>query len=273
MSIDVYLSYSRDERGLAERFASGLGALGFDVWWDAELAPGSSFDVEISRHLREAKAVIVLWSQRSANSSWVRSEASIAHRDRKLLPVLADAGANVPLEFQSIYTVVYRNDIEQTLRDLLPALQELTGKSAQLTPATQRQKSEKQNRGFAFLSYSEEDADFRNRLVEFLRLQNFAYWEYGESDRDYDMLLFLELEKRIAESTLVLSILSESWKKSVWCVKEYFFAKEAAKPVFLLRAKPLGPTLAIAGEHYINFDKDEKKGFERLAKEMKRRGL
>lgn len=274
MGIDAYISYSREERDQAGRVAAALAQHGYTVWWDAKLEPGLSYETEISKALNEARVIIVLWSRRSVESRWVLSEASFADSQNKILPVIVQTGARPPAPFAFIRTIDGSTDLSGAISLILDRMAKITGREAiKPQPDQNTQHIQPENRGFAFLSYSEEDTDFRDRLVEFLKNEGFAYWEFGESDRDYEMLLFLELEKRIAESTLVLSILSESWKNSVWCVKEYFFAKEAGKPVFLLKAKELGPTLAIAGEHFVDFHKDENKGFQRLARELKRRGL
>ncbi len=39
---DVFISYKREDRELAERLAHALEQLGFDVWWDFDLLAGDS---------------------------------------------------------------------------------------------------------------------------------------------------------------------------------------------------------------------------------------
>jgi hypothetical protein len=72
-------------------FADGLAADGFSVWWDASLHSGETFDEVIEQRLRDAKAVIVLWSPRSVASRWVRAEATLADRRNKLVPAIIEA--------------------------------------------------------------------------------------------------------------------------------------------------------------------------------------
>jgi len=58
------------------------------VWWDPEIAPGQEFDRQIAAELSLARAVLVVWTPGSVESSWVRGEA----RDRGILvPVRARA--------------------------------------------------------------------------------------------------------------------------------------------------------------------------------------
>jgi hypothetical protein len=77
----------------------------------------------------------------------------------------------------------------------------------------------------------------------------------------------------IKDAAATLSVLSEDWKRSTWAVKEYFFSDEVGTPVFLLKAKAIGPTLAITGIPYIDFTQSIKAGFEKLDLELNKKGL
>ncbi len=72
-------------------FAEAFEGQGFSVWWDAALRSGEAYDQVTEKALREAKAVVVLWSPRSVASRWVRSEATLAHRLGTLVPVAIEA--------------------------------------------------------------------------------------------------------------------------------------------------------------------------------------
>jgi hypothetical protein len=39
---DIFLSYNREDSGVARRFAEGFGALGYSAWWDATLRSGGA---------------------------------------------------------------------------------------------------------------------------------------------------------------------------------------------------------------------------------------
>lgn len=83
---DIFLSYNREDQAVARRFAEAFAAAGFDVWWDATLKSGEAYDQVTEKALREAKAVVVLWSPRSVESRWVRAEATLADRNKTLVP-------------------------------------------------------------------------------------------------------------------------------------------------------------------------------------------
>jgi hypothetical protein len=96
---DIFISYSREERPAARHFAESFAREGFSVWWDAVLRSGQTFDEEIERALRAAKAVVVLWSPRSVSSRWVRAEATLADRGNKLVPVIIER-CDLPIIFE-----------------------------------------------------------------------------------------------------------------------------------------------------------------------------
>ncbi len=89
-SPDIFLSYNREDQAVARRFADGFAALGLDVWWDVALHSGETYDQVTEEALRTAKAVVVLWSKKSAVSRWVRSEATLADRKGTLVPAMIE---------------------------------------------------------------------------------------------------------------------------------------------------------------------------------------
>ncbi|HSG33453.1 MAG TPA: TIR domain-containing protein, partial [Sphingomonadaceae bacterium] len=88
---DIFLSYNRDDAARARQFAQGFEAEGFEVWWDANLKSGEEYDRITEQALKSAKAVVVLWSPRSVDSRWVRAEATLAQRNRTLMPAMIEA--------------------------------------------------------------------------------------------------------------------------------------------------------------------------------------
>ncbi len=95
---DVFLSYASEDRDRVRPLAEALQARGFSVWWDRSLAAGDDFSAVIQRELVAAKAVIVVWTNTSAASVWVRDEAGRARDDGRLIPIMLDQ-VQIPLGF------------------------------------------------------------------------------------------------------------------------------------------------------------------------------
>jgi hypothetical protein len=70
-----------------------------------------------------------------------------------------------------------------------------------------------------------------------------------------------------------LSVVSPEWKRSPTALQELHFSKEVGTPVFLLKLRDPGPTLAIAGMTYLDFIGKRREAFAKLDVEMKRKGL
>ncbi len=100
---DIFISYKRDDRPRCEDIHQRLLALGFSVWFDAWLEPGTTFDKEIESALAEAKAVLVLWSCAAVDSDWVRAEATDGMARGILCSALVEP-CTLPLAFRNVQT-------------------------------------------------------------------------------------------------------------------------------------------------------------------------
>ena len=100
---DIFLSYSRDDQAVARRFAEGFEHAGLSVWWDVTLKSGVDYDTATEQALRGAKAVVVLWSNKSVASRWVRTEATIALQSKTFVPVTIEA-CQRPIMFELTQT-------------------------------------------------------------------------------------------------------------------------------------------------------------------------
>lgn len=88
---EVFLSYAREDRARAEQVARGLAAAGVEVFWDNEIPPGQTWADYIESKLTQCKALIVLWSENSTKSQWVREEARLGRDKGVLIPAMIDA--------------------------------------------------------------------------------------------------------------------------------------------------------------------------------------
>jgi tetratricopeptide (TPR) repeat protein len=100
---DIFISYKREEQPTARKLADALEREGWTVWWDPKLRAGEHFDEVIEEALNEAQCVIVLWSERSVQSRYVRDEATYALEKNKLMPVALES-VNLPFRFRGVHT-------------------------------------------------------------------------------------------------------------------------------------------------------------------------
>ena len=118
---DIFISYASADREHARILAQQLERLGWSVWWDRDIQAGKTFAGVIESEIDRARCVIVLWSNASVSSRWVRDEASEGLKRDVLVPVLIEQIAP-PLGFRSIQAasiVGWNND------HLSPAFREL----------------------------------------------------------------------------------------------------------------------------------------------------
>jgi hypothetical protein len=132
---DVFISYKREDRKVAERLSSALEQLGFEVWWDFELLSGDSYRKVIRAVIDRCKAAVILWSSLSADSSFVVDEASYAQRLGKFCPARIDA-VELPLGFGQIHTddlQTWDGELSHPgFQSLVRALEDRVGRRAKL---------------------------------------------------------------------------------------------------------------------------------------------
>ena len=136
--VDVFISYSRDNKARVAQIAQAVSVAGYDVWWDAELPPHRSYGDVITEKIGSAKAAIVVWSHQSAQSEWVRAEADVARNQKKLVQTAID-DVMPPLPFNQIQFAELADwngePDHRGWRKVLMSLEELCGREAALAGA------------------------------------------------------------------------------------------------------------------------------------------
>lgn len=271
---NIFISYSRDDRPFVERLSGDLRRFGLETWVDIEnIKPGSRWDEELDRALQESNALIFVLSQNMVESRWVLAELQhfASAGNKAIFPVIIEDidSTQVPAAISGIQWADFRHSYDHGLKTLLGAF----GVDPSAVPTEAAPSPKSVSKGYAFISYTSEDDGFVTSLREFLRENGYAYWDYDESDRDYGAQFLLELESRIKEAAITLSIVSPSWKQSRWAVREFLYSEQVRTPVFLLKAREVEPTLAIADMTPIDFTSDKASGFSKLERELARKGL
>jgi hypothetical protein len=87
---DIFISYAREDREWVEKLAKALTGEGFTVWWDWDLLVGKRYRETIETELQTCKATVVVWSQHSIRSDFVRDEAEEGQQRNILVPLLKE---------------------------------------------------------------------------------------------------------------------------------------------------------------------------------------
>lgn len=100
----VFLSYDHDDAARARTIALALEKAGYSVWWDLHVRGGMQFSKAIEEALKAADVVVVLWSEQSVESPWVRDEATTGRDRGRLVPIALDH-VEPPLGFRQFQTI------------------------------------------------------------------------------------------------------------------------------------------------------------------------
>ena len=134
----VFLSYDHDDVERAAPIAAALEKAGHSVWWDRHIHGGAAYNDEIEAAVEAASAVVVLWSERSVRSTWVRDEAAEGRDQNKLVPVLLDA-VKPPMGFRQFQTIDFsksgRTPSASSLQQILGSIDKVGGVSHARSPA------------------------------------------------------------------------------------------------------------------------------------------
>jgi tetratricopeptide (TPR) repeat protein len=129
---DLFISYGSGDRPFVRVLVTHLQRQGWTVFWDEHLNAGSTpeFDMRLEEELDRARCVVVIWSRKSVESRWVRSEANRGARRKVLVQVRVES-VQLPLglDFEQAVDVAGRDEGRW-----LPKLYEAIGRCAQISP-------------------------------------------------------------------------------------------------------------------------------------------
>ena len=270
MTEQVFISYSRKDHLFASKLSKDLVDNKIKIWTDTQILPGENWQKSIESNLLNSKFILFLISHESIKSTWTTYELKVAiDKGVKVIPLIIEKidPSIIPSYIRNIQWIDFTESYSESLLKLISQLPK------ELKSEISIKERPPLNKGYAFISYAIEDLDFVVDLKQFLKEKGYAFWDYTESDRNYQIQFPEELEMNISNARATLSVISESWKKSNWAKKEFIFSDEVGVPVFLLKANLIGPTLLLAGMTYIDFTQSKTIGFDNLNKELIKRGL
>ena len=104
---DVFISYAREDLHRVEPIVKELLKLGWRVFVDRNILPGSNWRGDIDKALKETCCVLVVWTLASVNDQlhpWVYEEAECGRKQDTLVPLCLD-GVQQPRGFCSVQSV------------------------------------------------------------------------------------------------------------------------------------------------------------------------
>jgi hypothetical protein len=91
MSYDIFLSYCRTDKALADQFVELARRRGLTVWYDQLISGGQDWRNSIVEALRNSKSLVILFSEASNDSRQIIKELAIADNFSKLvIPILVE---------------------------------------------------------------------------------------------------------------------------------------------------------------------------------------
>jgi hypothetical protein len=140
---DIFLSYANQDVDRIKLLVEIFERQGWSVWWDYKIRIGKAFDQVIEEEIAKAKCLIVLWSNESVKSDWVKSEADEGKKRHILAPVLIDNVA-IPIGFRRMETAKlydWKGDLNHPeLKLLLHAIAEIIGEEPKLEEISQSER-------------------------------------------------------------------------------------------------------------------------------------
>jgi hypothetical protein len=142
---DVFVSYSKTDKERVTKLVHALEGHGLSVWWDTSLEQDADFAEKIRQEIAAAKCVIVCWSEKAAESFWVRGEADDAREQKKYTGILI-ANGRPPLPFNGMNCSNLANwqggADHPALLTLLSQVGKMTGRSDIATLAASQQQAQ-----------------------------------------------------------------------------------------------------------------------------------
>ena len=121
---EVFISYSSTDVGVAEKIELSLQAAGFDVWRDKRMIE-ADWSKEIADALSKSDAILVIWSENSSISNWVKNEWLTARAlGKPIIPVIISDPSQTPLPkpLINIESMVLKNDIGSSTQMIIDKL-------------------------------------------------------------------------------------------------------------------------------------------------------
>ena len=127
----VFVSYAHSDKQIAESVINGLNRKMCRVFYDDGLTPGEPWNDELAEKVIKCECLVVLLTNNSASSKYVRTELNFAiAKDKTIIPVMfgktkLPPGIEMmlsPYQFIVVDSIKDKNNLENLLEKLINAL-------------------------------------------------------------------------------------------------------------------------------------------------------
>ncbi len=140
---EIFISYANEDRQRIRPLAHALEARGWSVFWDPNIPTGKSWRDVLDHELKDARCIVVAWSDQSIVSRWVHEEAEDGRERAILIPVFIDK-VLPPLGFRGVQAAdlsewdhtKHSDVLERLLADIDALLGPLHGETSEADQAS-----------------------------------------------------------------------------------------------------------------------------------------
>lgn len=140
----VFISYSHEDKNIAQALAEELANNGIDPWYDAwEIRAGDSLIEKVFEEgLKDCAVFIVLLSPSSVESSWVRNELDVAMINRirrlsKVVPIVTEE-TEIPVSLRALKRLYLAEGIDSIVREIVDVAYDRSIKKPLIRPEPER---------------------------------------------------------------------------------------------------------------------------------------
>jgi hypothetical protein len=125
MDGQVFICYSRKDEDFVVKLRNNLKSREVPVWYDGDIPPGENFDKAVEKALKECTHILVILSQSSVDSDWVRGEWLSALDEKKIVVPILYTPCAMPIRLKPIQYIDFTSrspDDEEAIEQILNAL-------------------------------------------------------------------------------------------------------------------------------------------------------
>jgi len=193
----VFISYAKEDKGVAEKLYSDLQQAGVKPWLDSmDLVPGQNWDATITKAISESRYFIALLSSRS-----VRKKGYVQKETRHALNIATEYPENeiyiIPVRIDDCESpfegirILHRADIfpdyEKCVKDLVRVFQYETEVKPALVKVDMGRKAgtitKLSDKGFGFIKKDEKDEKEKSIFFHHRELNDVHFDDLNEGDR------------------------------------------------------------------------------------------